>query len=185
MPGRPLTYDHLKSRKKPVVKKVTIALDPEMAEDFNESRLDLQIAKRLLTDDPGDITLIEDKAKAQAKFEELKGQLEDDIAEFHFKAIGRRAYDDLVNKHQPTKSQYDLAKKEAEKKNERPEFPDWNEDTFPPALLFASCKNADMTEDQWVEIWNAEEWSPLELTALMTTAFEANASRSMVDLGNV
>jgi hypothetical protein len=52
---------------------------------------------------------------------------------FEFGAIGTDVVTELVAAHPATKAQKDKARKAKQ------DFPDWNEDTFPPAILSATC----------------------------------------------
>lgn len=182
--ARPLTMDHLRSRKKPNFVPVTIVLDPEKAEEFSSCRYLMEAAKLAMKGDPGDEELVTAYTEAQAAFKAKKTELEDDLAEFKFRSIGRKKYDKIVNDHPASNKQIEKEKSEAARFGVAPEFSSWNGDTFPPALLHAAAVNSELTIDDWNEIWNSDEWSHIELTALMGAAFEANSSRRMVDLGN-
>jgi hypothetical protein len=70
---------------------------------------------------------------------ELREQAKAKEREFVFASIGRRAYSDLIRSHPATEAQ-------AEEAGARLA---WNTDTFPPALLAASCVEPTDTSLAW------------------------------------
>lgn len=79
--------------------------------------------------------------------------------EFTFKGIGRKAFNTLVEEHQSQ-----------ENKGE------WDPETFPPALIAASCADPAMTPDEAKLLWDDEAWSVQELDQLFTGALKVNAA---------
>lgn len=100
---------------------------------------------------------------------------------FSFRSLGRKPYDELVFAHPPTEEQRARAKKQGA------DEPDFNPDTFPPALLAASCISHDHTIEQWQSICDGDDdegaWNMGEVTALFLTALEANQTRRVAVLG--
>jgi hypothetical protein len=75
------------------------------------------------------------------------------------KAIGSKAYDDMVAKHPPT----------AEQKKENGQY---NPDTFGPALISACSFDPHMTPNEAAEIWTSEDWSRGEIMELFVGCVE-------------
>lgn len=75
------------------------------------------------------------------------------------KAIGSKAYDDLIAKHPPTTEQ----KKDSAQ---------YNADTFGPALISACSFEPRMTPNEASEIWTSEDWSRGEVMELFVAAIE-------------
>jgi hypothetical protein len=81
--------------------------------------------------------------------------------EMLFKSIGSKAYDDLIDKHPPTKKQ--------KERNET-----YNSRTFAPALLAATCVEPAMDEEDWQEIFESDAWNRGELMMLFMQAVMIN-----------
>jgi hypothetical protein len=75
------------------------------------------------------------------------------------KAIGSKAYDDLIAKHPPTPEQ----KKEGAA---------YNPDTFGPALISACSFDPHLTPNEAQEIWSSEDWSRGEIMELFVASVE-------------
>ncbi|CAB4194548.1 hypothetical protein UFOVP1264_3 [uncultured Caudovirales phage] len=78
------------------------------------------------------------------------------------KAIGSKAYDDLLANHPPTSDQ----KKEGSS---------YNVDTFAPALIASCSVTPELSPEQAVQIWESNEWSRGELTELFLGCIEVNS----------
>jgi hypothetical protein len=83
-----------------------------------------------------------------------------DPVAFLMVAINGPAYDKIVQEHPPLKHQ----------KDENPDI-NINPDTFPAALLAAVCRNPRLSFDQWMELFESDEWNRGELNSLY---WEAN-----------
>lgn len=179
MPARPVTYDHLKSRKKPTMRFVDISLDDDAQAAYEDDQSNLEDAKFALQNSPDDADA---KAKVLAAEEAVKASAKaakDASQRFKFRSIGRKKYDDLVGLHPPT----DAQRKEIEKEGGDPDNLSWNPDTFPKALVAASITEPLLTPEQVDEMWASDDWSESETAALSVTALEANNSRRIVSLG--
>jgi hypothetical protein len=78
------------------------------------------------------------------------------------KAIGSKAYDDLLAAHPPTNDQ-------------RKDGQTYNADTFAPALIAACSVTPALTAEQATQIWESDEWSRGELTQLFLGCVEVNS----------
>jgi hypothetical protein len=75
------------------------------------------------------------------------------------KAVGSKAYDDLMANHPPTPDQ----KKDGAQ---------YNPDTFGPALIAACSFEPYLTPKEASELWNSEDWSRGEVMELFIAAVE-------------
>lgn len=177
MPERPLTYDHLRSMKKPIYRSVTIALDSEVADQFNAAKDKLDLAKARLDVRPEDDQLMRAVEDAEASYQAIKATMEENAVVFKFRSIGRRKFEELVFQHQPTKEQLDDAKKNGNGPLQ------WNTDTFPPVLIAASLVSPEFTPEEVKDLWEDDDWSGSELAEIFFTALACNNERKIVDLG--
>jgi hypothetical protein len=171
------TYADIKKRKKPVVKKVIIALDGEKADEYNEARSRYEELSEHLKDDPRNSILKADTAAAKESLDSLKEEIDGEYIEFIFRSVGRRRYEEIFEECPPTAKQ----KQDAVKAGE--DEPQWNPETFPPAIIAASVVEPEMTEEDVYDMWESEDWNQAELTSLFLAALTVNAERKVVDLG--
>lgn len=181
--GKPITFDHLRSKKKPARRHVDIVLDADKFAAFSEldGRLDLADARVEATPaTSSEYTGLKAEAESLRKqAEKLIGKLRDDgdVVRFTFRSIGSHAYDELVNTHQPTEQQIADARKRGHDR------PAWNYDTFVPALVAASLESPELTLDEVIELYKSDDWNAAELSMLSTTALVVNQSAQRADLG--
>ena len=96
---------------------------------------------------------------------DLKQKAKDSEVEFVFSGLGRGAYTDLLRQHPPTDEQKVLAEAAGASAS-------WNADTFPPALLAASCSSVDGADEQWwAQRW--QSWTTGEVTRLWNVCLQA------------
>ncbi len=169
---RPTTYDHLKSSKKPNCKKIDICLDPEMADEFNELKQKLFVAKVRCESDSTPINR-QDLSDIQDQYDNLLAAIEDQVVTFKFNGVGRKRYEKLVMAHAPTKAQLEKEGNDLA----------WNTDTFPVALVALSLAEPKLTQEEVQDLWDDDNWGTGETTELLQAAFEANANRPTVNLG--
>jgi hypothetical protein len=184
--GRPAPLDRLRSKKKPFTQRVALCCDTELADELDRVRAERDDLRDVI-DRYGFLgqTIPEDTRR---KLEDLEAQhdaLDAQVAEsnevFVFRGLRRDVLDRLLDEHRPTKEQI-----ESNKSKGLP-VPDWNPDTFPPALCAAcavSPEHVDLTIDDWKVIWHdAEEWNSAELQSIFAAAYNANSSMRVVDMG--
>ncbi len=161
------TIADIMAKKKAVTKKVTIQTDGEVATRISELR-QLHSAAR----DTDRISNEPDNApKIQEQIDALVEESQSTVATFTFKSIGRPNYDDLVSEHKPTDTQ-----KKAEPGAE------FNPDTFPPALVSASCFNPEIPIEFAVKMFSSPDWNGAELRLLFFGALEANTETGDIPL---
>jgi hypothetical protein len=78
------------------------------------------------------------------------------------KAIGSKAYDELLSSHPPTAAQ-------------KREGVTYNIDTFAPALISACSVTPALSEEQAKQIWDSGDWSRGELTEFFLACVEVNS----------
>ncbi len=159
------TIADIRSRKKPVTKKVAIQMDGEIANQIEELREMHDTARnndRVSNED--------EKAPAiQDQIDELLEQALESVEVFTFKSIGRYNYDKLVGQHPPTKDQ-------------KKQGMDFNPDTFPPVLVAASCIDPEIPLEDSEAIFADPNWNGAELRKLFFGALESNTEMGDIPL---
>lgn len=183
--------DHLRSRKKPVSKRVPIALDTDIADAYYDTKERAMAARGKADSRPADV-------KAQLRAEELEEETEARLQELHTnsawflcRSVGVNAYEDLLAAHVPTEEQRKRARKDGQGEL------GWNPDTFPPAILVACCSYVatpetpdapetlePLTEEFVKELFESPDWNQAEVMGLVMGAIEVNSVRRVVDMGN-
>lgn len=177
MTERPMTYDHLRGKKKPNFKTVRLPLDSEIADAFEDAKAEEERLKTRLEYKPDDRNLLKEHDAAVAKLEEAKALMLENSVLFKFRSIGRKRFDDLIFEHPPTEAQIKKAKENGSGEA------NWNEDTFPIALIHACLVDPKMEEHEVKDLWDSEDWSGSEVLALFWAALEVNSNRRAIDLG--
>ena len=177
MTERPTTFDHLRSRMKPIFKTVRLPLDSEIADAFEESKGEVERMKIRAEYKPEDRKVQAEYEDALAKLAEAKALMLENSVEFKFRSIGRKRFDDLIFEHPPTEAQIKKAKENGSGEA------NWNEDTFPIALIHACLVDPKMEEHEVKDLWDSEDWAGSEVLALFWAALEVNSNRRAIDLG--
>lgn len=186
---KPLTYDHLKSSKKPLELRIPSYLDDEPIERLEKLREDLERAKTremALRPKKGDEEASPGHNEAGADLERLEYEVraaEEAVrastAWFVFRKPtpqGRKRYEKLVDAHPPTEEQI------AEATAEGREKPPYNSETFAPALISFACAEPVLTIEEATEL--LEDWSFTECAELFSAALAVCTGRRSVNLGN-
>jgi hypothetical protein len=96
---------------------------------------------------------------------------------------GQVTTEKLAAAHPPTDEQIAKVRTERDKAHNQgrdvPPWPEWNDDTFPPALL-AACAESDMSEQDWREFL-AEHVSDGEFHGLYMAALSVNERERVAD----
>jgi hypothetical protein len=175
---RPVTMDHLRSRKKPTTKRVEIVLDPAVADAVNEARNRYELARIRLEGAPQNAERSDEFHEANATLGAALEGAKDDVAAFVFRNIGRRAWEELVDEHRPTEDQ----QRKHRKANPSAGRLTWNPESFPIAAVAASLVEPKLSLAEITELWDDEDWNDAELAALFFGALEVNQQRRVVDL---
>lgn len=171
------TYSDLKNRKKPVSKKVYIALDSDKADAFNELASKFQEAQEEFDRNPSDKKTKQEFEKIKSEYDAALAESEEFVVEFVVRSIGRDRFEEILNDNPPTEQQKNKAKKDGE------EEPSWNPETFMPALMAASIVSPAITEEEMQEMWTSEDWNAAELFIIFAAALQVNQTRKVVNLG--
>lgn len=188
--AKAVPLDHLRGKKKPVVRSVDIFLDSEAGEAVARAQRTVEEAKERLAESPDDLNLQVRRDDAEAELERLRQEVIDDgaVVAFSFRSIGRKAYQNLIDEHPATEEQQKEAREEGNAIGLSAQLSrlQWNADTFPPALVAAASLEPKITaEEAWEVFHVSEDWNQAELTALFVTARRAQESRDVADLGKL
>ena len=161
------TMANIIKKKRGVTEKVTIQIDGELASEILEARSQITLAEQFdrKHNEP------DTAPKFQEALDELVESSKDTEIVFTFKALGRIAYDELVElpEHQATDEQ---------KKEGVP----YNTDTFPAAIVAASCSDPLISVEEAVEIFGNSEWNGAELQKLFFGALKVNTETADIPL---
>lgn len=169
-PTRPPTFDHLR-KKPPREERVAVHVDDGAVRRWEEATAGLRAAEAAARGD----AQAEPVVAARAERDAARAALDGSTVWLVFRAVGRKAYDQLVRDHPPTEEQL------AEKRDPGTPTPAWNLDTFPVALIAASCVEPAMTVEEAQTIW--DEWNGGEIADLWMAALRANTTRRVVEMG--
>lgn len=179
MGNKPVTYDYLKSKKKPIYKRVWIPLDPDLADEEADLKTRVGQLRIRHAARPEDQSLAQELADSEARLDELSKLVRESSQKFVFRSIGRRRYDDLLTEHAPTEEHIAEAKKIDPNGSI-----DFNPDTFPQALIAACIVEPELTKSEVNDMFQSDDWSGPELSSLFETALMANTTRRVLNLGN-
>lgn len=158
-----------------------LLIDPERAEQARQAlvkaRTEARAARRKEDADPAQLRKL-DKAVDAAEAE-----LDACFEVLRLVAIPAKELEDLAGEHPPTKEQMAKAKQERDRAKQRgeplPDWPEFNEDTYWPALL-ARCIEGDMTAEDWREML-AGRLSAGEVRALKNALVDINYEERSAD----
>jgi hypothetical protein len=162
-----LTFDELKARRKPREDSIGVPIDQQLLEQIAELERAIEIQKVL----DSQLNRIPEAPKTQKRLDELQTIAADAAEWFTFRELPRKVFKELVRQHPPL----DERGKPGGKGR-------WNEETFAPALIAASCVSHDFTEAQWTELW--DEWGAWIMYPLFACAYQVNEDDSQVPFGS-
>ena len=163
-----LTFDELKAAREPREDKIGVPLNQQLLEDIAELERAIEIQKIM----DAQLNRPPEAPRTRKRLEELQAQATDAAEWFTFREMPRRAFKDLIRKHPALDERGKPAKG----------GPRWNEETFAPALIAASCVSHDFTEAQWRELW--DEWGAWIMYPLFACAYQVNEDDSQVPFGS-
>jgi len=176
--------DILKTAEDPAYHRVSTARIAAVPQALRDEHAELDALLPTLTSET--IDAHPKRAATAERLVEIEAELEAAMIEFRFRAVGHRAWADMLREHPPT---------EAQRKADR--SADHNVETFPYAAMAASCIDPVMTvadvrrlEESalidvkaWTELWskcidaNVVSAAPKSLAASILLASSAYASR--------
>jgi len=180
--SRKQTFDHLRSKKLPQEKTVTLVSDDDLADAYQEAQAKVQecrtkVAMRVTGEQAS--VAAEELRVAEAELAEIRTKVEKASVTLRMRAIGRKAYQTLLEQHPPTPEQIKMIVDEGGEPGDLM----FNPDTFPVALMAATCIDPPMTLDEAREFMD-EICNNAENVTVFMAAMEVNTKRRVIDLGN-
>lgn len=180
--NKPKTLDHLRSAKKPVFRNVWVALDDEMAAEYQEAVEKRNRLKTLVSLRPEDAQAAKDLNIAEQTLREIEAKFrEEGAARFRFRSIGRVKFERLVKDHPPTAAE----KQEVAEAGGDPSQLGWCVETFTVALVAACSVEPEMTVAEVRELWDDENWTQGEAASMFNACLEANSEHRQINLDAV
>ncbi|MFF2571223.1 hypothetical protein [Streptomyces sp. NPDC058084] len=137
--------------------------DPEVRDRFEDARREAKNLAQLAEADPTNAALAKEAKAAETALAEARAAYETDCEVLTFRALPGDTFTDLVKEHPPTEEQSESGS-------------DWNEDTFPAALISAASLDG-MTEEDAAEL--LATWGMADRVELFQAALAAqNTKRS-------
>lgn len=148
------TVAEIKEAARPRETKVSMCLSGDLAADaeYIQGQIEALGGRRT---DPTSLGAVDPRAALESELAEIHELMRENMVTFRFRALGGKAYSDLLAAHPGRNSD------EA-----------WNPDTFTPALISASAIDPEMTPDELddlLKVLNDEQ-----ATELWRAAFRAN-----------
>jgi len=154
------SWDDVASQIRPLEVTIRVPMRADLIDTLQLLEVELRQAAQRDKDGAATASLA-DRPKAPVvaeRIQALERELADSEVEFKFRAIGRRAYDQLLAEHPPTAIQVKEAKAQGV-------VALYNLDTFPPALAAACCvQPAGATVEHLRKAY--DEWSPGQWSVL-------------------
>jgi len=182
---KPTTFDHLKSKKKPLERRVPIYTDDDVIAALEKAQAALEAAKTRETAlrpraglgeaSPGHGGAQAALLAAQDQVEQATTAVEESVVWVVFRSPGRKAYDQLVGEHPPTKQQVEECKEAGL------QTAPYNGETFAPALISLCAADPPISPAQAAVL--SEEWNTNELMDLFTAAMAVATQRRVDVLG--
>lgn len=180
----PITFEDLLARKKPATLAVDLILDPALAVELDEARKARDVASARASVRPNDSEVQTELWAAQEKVLALERSVEEDelVVWFTFQAIGRAAFEMLVDAH-PITAEERLRLKRLGLKDDMLAQISYNEKTFAPALVAACLVEPAATEEQIAAMWDSDRFNQAELSKLVVAAMKVNGEARTAGLG--
>ena len=180
--------DHLRGKKRPVVRHTDIFVDEGVAETINRAKLELETAEGIARNKSSDLAAQVRRDEARRELERLQDEAveNEQVVRFTFRGIGRKAFERLKEDHPPTPEQQKQAQEQGLAAGLEAELTrlQWDADKFPPALVAAASLDPKISHDEaWQLFHVSEDWNEAEVTALFVAALSAQQARDSADLG--
>lgn len=169
-------FAELQRRKRPATAECALALDSDVIDAHSRALRAYETAKTVAEETPTSTTKAA-LAEAEDALEVAEAAAAEATVTFKFRGISEEEWDALIDVHGPTPDQIRKARKD------NAAAPTWNDDTFPQALVAASCIEPEMTAEQVGEMWKSPQWNAAELQGLFQAAYSASRTRRVPELG--
>lgn len=171
--------------KKPEIRTVPVPLDPEIADRYAEAKARVDQAKRSSASVPKDDERSQELDDARVACDALRAELECTLSHFVLRSVSPVEFEALKGANRVTEKQ----RTEYRKAGIDP--PEWNPDTFQPAMVATACievrtpngKQDGISEEDALRIWKSEAWNVGVRNELFSSALLAYFSYTKVDLG--
>jgi anti-sigma-K factor RskA len=166
--------------KKPETRTVPIPLDPALAERYTEAKTQHEQAKRSSDAAPKDTDRAAEVERCRAELDALAEELKPHMSEFVLRSVSPTEFEELKTANRPTERQRTDYRKAGV------EAPEWNPDTFQPALVAKACLSittSSGTQEDALRIWQSDAWNVGVRNELFGAALSAYFSFTKVDLG--
>lgn len=177
----PITLADHKKKKKPVIRKVWIPGDDEVAEAFQLAEQKYKTLLGLHRARPDDTTIAADLHVAQSALDDAEKALRETALLFKFRSIGRVKFDALVKDHPPTTEQ----KEEIASAGKDPKDLAWDPKGFSVSLVAACSLEPKMTREEVRELFDDEDWTQTEAASLFECALNCNMEMRKISLDAV
>lgn len=162
--------DRQLSKKKPRTKTMWFVTDFDMQEELEQLKSQDGLANLLGKSDEAP------EQERLAKVADLEAKLRQSSVKIVIQSMGRRAYDELAQKHPPTEAQIEQFKDQRTK-------PQFNIDTYPTALVVASVIEPVMADEELANWLDGEDWTGGEFTELFSQCIAINSQGNILNLG--
>ncbi len=171
--------------KKPETRKVEVPLDPELAERYMDAKTRYDQAKRSSDAAPKDGDKAAEVERLREECDALRDELSPRMARFVLRSVSPTEFEALKSANRPTEKQRTDYRKSGV------EAPEWNPDTFQPALVAAACievatpndTQEGLSGEDALKIWQSESWNVGVRNELFGAALSAYFGFTKVDLG--
>lgn len=171
--------------KEPEQREVYFCLDRDLRHRVSSAQQKLQATKfRSGQSNTGDGKPSPEVADLQAELDALLEEAKGRLITFTFSAIDPQEYDNLRSAHLPTPAQLTKARQE---ERDRPDF---NVDTFPPAIVSAACtkvvgpsgKADGLPLETVQEMWKSPAYNDAERAMLSNAANGVQFTATVIDV---
>lgn len=183
--------DRLRSRKKPVTRRLPLITDNDLAELAEQAKQAAVEARERSDKTPADATLRGRADDLEADYENARLDALETAVWFEARSLSPRVFEDLADLHPPTEKQLRDARKALGAPNLSLR---WNVETFQPALI-AACVSFVERDESGVEtftpldesfvkeMFEGDDWNAAEINDLWQLAHDVNSQRRVVDAG--
>lgn len=173
--GVEMTMDEILGGKRATTEPLPICLDSNLTHRVDELEKEVRDASVQVRVTPDDGEAADRLEALQAELEEAKEAKRQRTALFVFRALGRKELEDLERLHKVTKEQISDYRDQCRVMQTPPNNPpNYNFESFPPALISASAIKPEISLEQAIEMWNSPEFSKGELGAIFQHAWSVN-----------
>ncbi|HSH58527.1 MAG TPA: hypothetical protein VK988_02585 [Acidimicrobiales bacterium] len=188
--AKAVSLSDLRGKKQPVTRSIDIFLNSDVARAIAQAEATLDQAEERLRHRRNDVDLQLERDQAADELERLQQEAVESgaVVAFTFRSVGRKAYERLLEEHPPTEEQIKEAHEMGKAAGLTPQLsrPQFNADTFPPALVALASYEPKIAENEAYELFHVSpDWNEAELTALFVTARDAQQTRDVADLGKL